>query len=165
LVGIGAEGREIAGEIGRDLYPGGTGAITDKIERGADGLVQIDRLFLGATLPGHGEEAFDNAAAALGRGADSRGALGQLAAPVLLQHRRLADDDRQRVVELVCHPGEQRAERAHFLALVQPVTLAGDLARRLLLLRQIPDCAVKSWRPPTRVGVIVSSAFASLSLE
>ena len=49
----------------------------------------------------------------------------------LLQHHRAGDHHRQRIVELVCDPGEQRSERGKLLALVQSVALARELGGRL----------------------------------
>src|SRR5215471_3749935 len=84
LVGIGAEHRQIGGEVGSDFDAGRADPIPDKFERGANDLVQVDRLPLGTVLPCHRKKALNNAPATLCRSPDSRGALRQLAAAVLL---------------------------------------------------------------------------------
>ena len=57
----------------------------------------------------------------------------------LLQHAGVADDDRERVVELVRHAGQQGAERGELLALVQGLPLALDLGLGRALLGEVDD--------------------------
>src|SRR6516165_3673907 len=143
LVGIGAEHRQIGGEVGRHFDAGRADTIPDEFERSADDLVQVDWLFLWTALARHRKKALDDAAATLCRSADPGSATGLLPAAILLEQQCLTDDDRQRVIELVCHPGQERSEGAHLFALVEPVTLASDLLCGLLLLRQISNMGGK----------------------
>src|SRR6516162_10342869 len=140
LVGIGAEHRQVGGEVGSHSDAGRADPVRDKLERGANDLIQVDWLFSRTALACHGEKTFDDAAATLCSSADPGGATSLFAAAaILLEQECLTDDDRQRVVELVRDPGQQRSERAHLFTLVEAVALAGDFKLRLLLLRQISD--------------------------
>src|SRR6516164_2222062 len=147
LVRIAAKHRQVGSKLGGYLDTGRADPIPDKFERSADDLVQVDWLFLGTALACHRKKALDDAAATLRRSPDSRGALRQLAAAILLEQQCLTDDDRQRVVELMRDPGQQRSERAHLFTLVEAVALAGDFTLRLLLLGQISDMRRKECTP------------------
>ena len=52
-------------------------------------------------------------------------------------HQRVADDDRQRIVELVRHAGEQFAERRHLLVLEQHLALVLELFLHRQLLGEV----------------------------
>ena len=69
--------------------------------------------------------------AALGGDADFGGPFGRLR-PLhrLFEHQRMADDDRQRIVQFMRDAGQQRSQRRHFLALVQSFALALNFGGR-----------------------------------
>ena len=88
-------------------------------------------------LPRHREERAHDARAALGGGADlqRRGARGGVA--LLLEQHGTRDDDRQRIVELVRHAGQQRSERGQLLALVERLALPREFVRGALPLGDV----------------------------
>src|SRR6516225_2512332 len=148
LVGIGAEHRQVGGEVGSHSDAGRADPVRDKLERGANDLIQVDWLFSRTALACHGEKTFDDAAATLCSSADPGGATSLFAAAaILLEQECLTDDDRQRVIELMRNAGQQRSERAHLFTLVEAVALTGDFKLGLLLLRQISDMRRKQCAP------------------
>src|SRR6516164_9028607 len=94
LVGIGAEHRQVGGEVGSHFDAGPADTIADEFERSADDLVQVDWLFLWTALACHRKKALDDAAATLCRSADPGSATGLFTATILLEHQCLTDDDR-----------------------------------------------------------------------
>ena len=94
LVGIGAEHRQIGGEVGRHFDAGRADTIADEFERSADDLVQVDWLFLGTALACHREKALDDAAATLCRRSYPGGATSLFNATILLEQQCRTDDDR-----------------------------------------------------------------------
>ena len=94
LVGIGAEHRQVGGEVGSHSDAGRADPVRDKLERGANDLIQVDWLFSRTALACHGEKTFDDAAATLCRRSYADGATSLFTTAILLEHQCLTDDDR-----------------------------------------------------------------------
>src|SRR5215471_8978139 len=94
LVGIGAEHRQVGGELGSHFDASRADPIPDKLERGVNDLVQVDWLFLRTALACHRKKAFNDAAATLCRRSYPGGATSLFTATILLEHQCLTDDDR-----------------------------------------------------------------------
>src|SRR5262249_10308270 len=139
LVRIGIKGREVIAKVQCHVDASRPDAVPDKVKGRADDLIEIDRLFLRTALAGHRQEGLDDPAASLGGSPNLRGAPRAITAPLLIEHESLPDNDRQRVIELMCDAREQRSQRVDLFALVQAVALACDLFLRFLLLREIAE--------------------------
>src|SRR5215469_7111039 len=94
LVRIGAEHRQVGGEIDSYFDAGRADPIPDKFECRANDLVQVDWLFLWTALACHRKKALNNAAATLCRHSYPGGATSLFTATILLEQQCLTDDDR-----------------------------------------------------------------------
>jgi len=94
LVGIGAEHRQVGGELGSHFDASRADPIPDKLKRAVYDLVQVDWLFLRTALACHRKKALNNAAATLCRRSYPGGATSLFTATILLEQQCLTDDDR-----------------------------------------------------------------------
>ena len=130
LMGIGPEHGQTLGNVDDDLDAVGPELVAEELDRPVEHLLQHGAAALGRPLPGQRQEVADDPHAPVGGVADSLGPV--LDARILVgpvQQLGLPADDRERVVELVRHPGQQGAHGGDLLALEQ---LLGALANRLL---------------------------------
>src|SRR3546814_8129030 len=103
-----------------------------------DDVAQIVGAPLRRALARHREEGLHDPRAAVGGVADLGGTLDDAwIAGSLLHELGVADHHRERVVQLVRHPGQQRAEGAQLLALIKRVALARHLLLCGALLSQV----------------------------
>ena len=140
LIAIGPDRRQIGVELPDHLDVGGAQPVGDDLERRFDRGVDLDRAVLLGLAAGHGEEGPDDARATVRRGADLDRALARLVVGCqLLEQAGVPDHHRERVVELVGDAGEQRAERAHLLVLMEDLALPLELGLDALGLGQVDD--------------------------
>ena len=116
--------------------------IGEQLERAVEQRRHRHGALLRLVLPGDRHEGSHDARAPLRRRLDllgprAGGLQEGVAGKLLLQHRRLAEHHRQRIVQLMRDAGEQRADRGEFLALVQRLALALDFRGRRLRRRKV----------------------------
>ena len=138
LVAVGPDRRQVRRQDAHHLDVGGAQAVGDDLERLADRVVELDRRALAGLAARHRQEGAHDARAPVGGGADLERALADRAVRgEILEQAGVADHHRERVVELVGDAGEQRAERAHLLVLVQDLALPGEFGLDPLALGQV----------------------------
>ena len=128
LVGVAVHRRQAGRQVEHHVDVGAAQPVAGQLQRAHHHLAEHHRPAPRRPRPRHGEEGPHDAGAALGGGVDlldprRHRRVGRH----LAQHRGIADDDRERVVELVRHAGEQRPERRQLLALVQRLARARHL--------------------------------------
>jgi hypothetical protein len=117
---LGQPGRQLL----HHLYSAAAEMVAGELQRLLHQLVDLHRQARCRLVAGHRQEGLDDAGAALSGGTNAQGPVAlAVAGRQRLQQRRLAEHDRQRIVELVRDAGQQHAEGGQLLALVQRLAL------------------------------------------